>query len=74
MEFVYMTEAGMPILEAIRAATLSAADLLGDDRIGLIEKDKLADIIAIDGDPVKDVTSMGKVKFVMKNGVIYKNE
>lgn len=74
MEFVYMNEAGMPVLEAIRSATLAAADLLGDDRIGVIEKDKLADIIAIDGDPVKDIKSMGKVKFVMKNGVVYKQE
>jgi imidazolonepropionase-like amidohydrolase len=74
MEFVYMYEAGMPALETIRSATLSAADLLGDDRIGLIEKDKLADIIAIDGDPVKDIRAMGKVKFVMKNGVVYKQE
>ncbi len=74
MEFIYMTEAGMPILEAIRAATLSASDLLGDDRIGIIAKDKLADIIAVDGDPVKDVNSMGRVKFVMKNGVVYKND
>jgi imidazolonepropionase-like amidohydrolase len=73
IEFVYMTEAGMPILEAIKSATVNAADLLGDDRIGSIEKDKLADIIAVDGDPVKDVSSMGKVKFVMKNGVVYKN-
>ncbi len=74
MEFVYMTEAGMPILEAIRSATINAADLLGDDRLGLLEKDKLADIIAVEGDPSKDVTSMGKVKFVMKNGVVFKNE
>ncbi len=74
MEFVYMTEAGMPILEAIRSATLSASDLLGDDRLGVIEKDKLADIVAVDGDPTKDVKSMGRVKFVMKNGVVYKNE
>jgi imidazolonepropionase-like amidohydrolase len=74
MEFVYMTEAGMPILEAIRSATLSASDLLGDDRIGVIEKDKLADIVAVEGDPTKDVKSMGRVKFVMKNGVVYKNE
>ena len=74
MEFVYMTEAGMPVLEAIRAATLSASDLLGDDRVGVLEKDKFADIIAVDGDPTKDVNSMGKVKFVMKNGVVYKNE
>ncbi|MBR2648302.1 MAG: amidohydrolase family protein [Sediminibacterium sp.] len=73
MEFIYMTEAGMPILEAIQCATLNAADLLGDDRIGIIEKDKLADIIAVDGDPTKDITSMSRVKFVMKNGTVYKN-
>ncbi|MEN9685910.1 MAG: hypothetical protein RLZZ28_1696, partial [Bacteroidota bacterium] len=74
LEFIYMTEAGMPILEAIKAATISAADLVGDDRLGIIEKEKLADIIAVEGDPTKDVKNMGKVKFVMKNGVIYKNE
>jgi imidazolonepropionase-like amidohydrolase len=74
IEFVYMTEAGMPILEAIRSATVNASDLLGDDRLGSIEKDKLADIIAVEGDPTKDVNAMGKVKFVMKNGVVYKNE
>jgi len=73
-EFVYMTEAGMPILEAIRAATLSASQLLGVDNIGTIEKDKLADIIAVDGDPTKDVNAMGNVKFVMKAGVVYKSE
>jgi imidazolonepropionase-like amidohydrolase len=72
LEFAYMTEAGMPILEAIKTATVNAADLLGDDNIGSIEKDKLADIIAVEGDPVKDVTSMGRVKFVMKNGVVEK--
>jgi imidazolonepropionase-like amidohydrolase len=69
-----MNEAGMPALETIRAATLSAADLLGDDRLGVIEKGKLADIVAIDGDPVKDIRSMEKVKFVMKNGVVYKQD
>ena len=74
-EFVYMTEAGMPILEAIKAATLNASELLGvKDQLGSIDKGKLADIIAVDGDPTKDVQSMGKVKFVMKNGVVYKNE
>lgn len=73
MEFVYMHAGGMPALETIRAATLYAADLLGDDRIGVIEKNKLADIVAVDGDPVKDINSMGKVSFVMKNGVVYKN-
>lgn len=74
MEFVYMNEAGMPALETIRAATLAAADLLGDDRLGSIEKGKLADIVAIDGDPVKDIRSMEKVRFVMKNGVVYKQD
>ncbi|MFN3665622.1 MAG: amidohydrolase family protein [Sediminibacterium sp.] len=74
LEFVYMNEAGMPALETIRSATLYAADLLGDNRIGVIEKDKLADIIAIDGDPVKDIRAMGSVKFVMKNGIVYKKE
>jgi imidazolonepropionase-like amidohydrolase len=73
MEFVYMTEAGMPLLEAIQAATVNAADLLGEDKLGSIEKSKFADIIAVEGDPVKDVTNMGKVKFVMKNGVVYKD-
>ncbi|KIC95347.1 metal-dependent hydrolase family protein [Flavihumibacter solisilvae] len=73
MEFVYMKEAGMPVLEAIRAATLSAAELLGvTDQLGSIEKGKLADIIAVDGNPVDDVNVMGKVNFVMKEGVVYK--
>jgi imidazolonepropionase-like amidohydrolase len=69
-----MTEAGMPVLEAIKAATVNAADLLGDDRLGAIEKAKLADIIAVEGDPTKDIKAMSRVKFVMKNGVVYKNE
>ncbi|QEC69821.1 amidohydrolase family protein [Panacibacter ginsenosidivorans] len=73
-EFIYMTEAGMPILEAIKAATVNASDLIGVNNIGSIEKDKLADIIAVDGDPTKDVNAMGNVKFVMKAGVVYKSE
>lgn len=74
MEFVYMTEAGMPILEAIQAATWNAADLMGTQNIlGSIEPFKLADIIAVPGDPTKDVKQMGQVHFVMKDGVIYKN-
>lgn len=75
LEFVYMTEGGMPAMETIQAATLAAADLIGiTDILGSIEKGKLADIIAVDGDPIKDIQSMGKVKFVMKDGVVYKNE
>ena len=73
MEFVYMNEAGMPVIKAIQSATMSAADLLGvSDQLGSIEKGKLADIIAVDGDPERDVKLMGKVNFVMKDGVIYK--
>ena len=73
-EFVYMNEAGMPVLECIKAATVNAADLLGvSATLGTIEKGKLADIIAVDGDPVKDVNVMEKVSFVMKDGIVYKN-
>jgi imidazolonepropionase-like amidohydrolase len=72
LEFVYMTEVGMPAIEAIQSATVSAADLIGAlDKIGSIEKGKLADIIAVDGDPTKDIQAMGKVTFVMKDGVVY---
>jgi imidazolonepropionase-like amidohydrolase len=75
MEFVYMTEAGMPALEAIRCATVSGAELIGvGDKIGSIEKGKLADIVAVEGDPTNDIKVMGKMKFVMKDGVVYKNE
>jgi len=70
-----MNEAGMPALETIKAATVSAAELLGmSESVGSIEKGKLADIVAVDGDPSKELQSMGRVKFVMKDGVVYKNE
>ncbi len=75
MEFIYMNEAGLPALETIKAATVSASELLGiNDILGSIEKGKLADIIAVDGDPSKDLQSMGRVKFVMKNGMVVKND
>jgi imidazolonepropionase-like amidohydrolase len=74
-EFVYMTEAGMPMIEAIQAATWNAADLMGTQAIlGSIEKNKLADIIAVDGDPITNAEAMGKVNFVMKDGVVYKSK
>jgi imidazolonepropionase-like amidohydrolase len=73
-EFVYMTEGGMPFLETIQSATWNAADLMGvQNTLGSIEKNKLADIIAVEGDPTKNVNQMGKVNFVMKDGVVYKN-
>lgn len=74
-EFVYMVEGGMPAIETIRSATYNTAELLGISEIlGVIEKGKLADIIAVDGDPVKDISVMEKVVFVMKDGVVYKQK
>ncbi|MGH8196691.1 MAG: amidohydrolase family protein [Steroidobacteraceae bacterium] len=72
-EFGYMTNAGMPAMEAIRSATIVPARYLGvDDRLGSIEAGKLADIIAVPGDPLADVQVLERVSFVMKEGVIYK--
>ncbi len=72
-EFEYMVEAGMLPMESIKAATVIAADLLGlNDKLGSVEKGKLADIIAVDGNPLQDITVMGKVLFVMKDGKVYK--
>jgi len=71
-EFQYMVEAGMPPMEAIKAATTSAADLLGiADKTGSIKKGMHADIIAVDGDPLADIKVMKNVTFVMKEGKIY---
>ena len=72
-EFVYMTEAGMPMNEALLSATKTNSQILGmQDQIGSIEAGKLADIIAVDADPLKDPTVMMNVSFVMKDGVVYK--
>jgi imidazolonepropionase-like amidohydrolase len=74
LEFGYMIEAGMPPIEAIKAATINAADLLGmKTQLGSIEINKLADIIAVDGDPLKDAKVFGKVVFVMKDGTVFKS-
>jgi len=72
-EFAYMTEAGMPAMAAIKSATMVPARYLGiADRLGSIEAGKLADIIAVPGDPLADVTALQRVRFVMKEGVIYR--
>lgn len=72
-EFEYMVEAGMPPLEALRAATLSAATVMGwEDRIGTLEAGKLADVVAVDGDPSRDISAMSRAVFVMKDGAVYK--
>jgi imidazolonepropionase-like amidohydrolase len=72
IEFQYMVEAGMPPMEAIKAATSSAADLLGmSAKIGSISKGKFADIVAVDGDPLLDIKAMKNISFIMKEGKIY---
>jgi imidazolonepropionase-like amidohydrolase len=74
-EFIYMTEAGMPAIEAIISATKTAAELIGaQDNLGTIEAGKLADIIAVPDNPLENIETMTKVKFVMKEGKVYKNE
>jgi imidazolonepropionase-like amidohydrolase len=72
-EFSYMVRYGMPPMEAIRSATLAAADLLEQqDKLGAIESRKAADIVAVHGDPLNDISELERVFFVMKNGVVYK--
>src|SRR5437899_12258270 len=74
-EFAVMVKLGLTPLQAIQAATVNAADLLGwSDKVGSIEPGKWADIIAVDGDPLADVTQLERVKFVMKGGEVYRNE
>jgi len=66
---------GMTPIQAIQTATINDADLLGwSDKIGTLEQGKWADIIAVDGDPTKDVNTLQHVKFVMKGGEVVKNE
>ncbi len=72
-QFFHMVKWGLTPMEAIKSATTSAADLLGwTEKIGSISIGKFADIIAVDGDPLKDISEMEKVKFVMKGGVVFK--
>src|SRR5216684_495680 len=73
-EFAIYVQLGMTPAQAIQTATINAADLLGwSDRVGTIEPLKYADIIAVEGDPTKDVTLLQKPVFVMKGGVVYKD-
>jgi imidazolonepropionase-like amidohydrolase len=72
-EFAYMVKWGMTPAQALRSATTSAAELLGwSDQVGSIETGKFADIVAVPGDPLADVSQLEKVDFVMKAGKVYK--
>jgi len=74
-EFGYMVEGGMPPIEALLCAMQVNADILGmGDKLGSVEAGKLADIVAVNEDPTKNIKAMEKVTFVMKDGVVYKNE
>ena len=71
-EFGWMVKFGMTPEQALRSATVVAADLMGwGDRLGTVETGKLADIVAVSGNPLEDITRLEKVSFVMKDGVAY---
>lgn len=73
-EFVFMVNAGMPAMTAIKSATTEAAKLLGAEKdLGSISAGKFADLVAVPGDPLTDIKVVMKVNFVMKAGTIYKN-
>lgn len=75
LEFLYMVEAGMPELAAIRSATMTSAELLGlQEELGSISTGKLADIIAVNGNPLEDISLLQQVSFVMKDGNVVRNE
>ena len=69
-EFVFMVEAGMPAAEALRAATVNAAEVLGQADLGQAATGFRADIVAMPGDPLQDITATRRVDFVMKDGVV----
>jgi imidazolonepropionase-like amidohydrolase len=72
-EFVLMVEAGMPAMAAIKSATSVTAKFLEiDDRLGTVETGKIADLVAVPGDPLADITTMQRVHFVMKDGVVHR--
>ena len=74
-EFVYLTQAGMPSLEALRTATVNAAALLGrGHELGRLAPGYRADVIAVDGDPLADIRRLQRVSFVMKDGTVYRED
>ena len=72
---IYVNQYGMTPLAAIQSATLNGADLMGwTDRAGSLDPGKWADIIAVQGDPLRDIRILEHVPFVMKSGIVYKDE
>ena len=75
LEFKYMTEVGMKPMDALKTSFINGAKLLGiEEKVGTIEKGKWADIIAVEENPIENISTLMNVRFVMKNGKIYKNE
>ena len=74
-ELAWMVQHGMTAAQAIQSATTVAAEMMGwQDRVGSIEKGKYADLVAVSGDPLKDIRELGRIKFVMKGGKIVRND
>jgi imidazolonepropionase-like amidohydrolase len=75
VEFTWLVNHGMNSAAAMQSATMVDAQMMGwDDRIGSIEKGKFADLVAVSGDPLKDITELERMKFVMKGGKVYRND
>jgi imidazolonepropionase-like amidohydrolase len=74
-EFEFMVKFGMTPVQAIRAATSDAANLMGwQDRVGSVEPGKFADLVAVEGNPLADITELERIKFVMKGGEVFVND
>lgn len=72
-EFWSMVQLGLTPVQSLQAGTVNAADLMGwSDKVGAIEPGHFADIVAVNGDPLSDITVLQHVEFVMKGGVVYK--
>jgi imidazolonepropionase-like amidohydrolase len=75
MIFSALRKAGMPALDIIRAVTVNAAEMLGwQDLVGAIEPGKFADLVAVSGDPIADISELERVRFVMKHGQLVRND
>ncbi len=73
LEFGYMVEGGMPEMEAIQSATVTASRLIGmENQLGSLSAGKLADIVAVEGNPLEDISLLSEISFVMKDGIVYK--